>query len=113
SGPPTATEAPQTTTDPAASGHSHKKKKKDKSSSRSGDSKSKKERKHKKKKSSKASEGNASAEAVQPNKLPDSIPIQVDTPSNPTAVQQDPPAAAHQPEPTQHFESINSCIGTS
>ncbi|MCI66474.1 hypothetical protein A2U01_0087732, partial [Trifolium medium] len=68
---------------------------------------------HKKKKSSRASEGNASVETVQPNKLSDSTPIQVDIPSNPTAVQQDHLVAAHQPEPTQHFESINSCIGTS
>ncbi|MCI68187.1 hypothetical protein A2U01_0089446, partial [Trifolium medium] len=40
-------------------------------------------------------------------------PIQVILPSNPTAVQQDPPVVVPQPEPTQHFESINSCIGTS
>ncbi|MCI89655.1 hypothetical protein A2U01_0110944, partial [Trifolium medium] len=70
------------------------------------------EKKHKKKKSSKASEGNTSAEVVQPNKPSDVTPIPVDTPSNPTAVQQDPTVAAHQPEPTQHFESTNSCIGT-
>ncbi|MCI49007.1 hypothetical protein A2U01_0070250, partial [Trifolium medium] len=102
-------EAPQTTTDPAAPEYSHKKKKKDKSSSRSEDSKSKKEKKHKKKRSSKASEGDASAEAVQPNKPSDFTPKQVVFPSNPATVQQDPHVAVPQPEPTQHFESINSC----
>ncbi|MCI33045.1 hypothetical protein A2U01_0054261, partial [Trifolium medium] len=56
---------------------------------------------------------NASAEAVQTNKPSDFAPIQVIFPSNPTAAQQDPPVAAHQTEPIQHFESINSCIGTS